>query len=488
MRVPWILCGGRGSGLELGTEAAGYGVAVDALVRLIDLAPTVLDLVGVAAPSSFEGALGGCDRAGPATPARTSRRWTRTSRATGRRSRGIVTRDRKLIDLPIRRALRSARGSARRRPTCSRATPSARGRWRRCCATDVARWRARGSAAEKTTLGAEARQRLQALGYVASSADAGVAHLHRRRRSEDADRAGQRSQRAVTAFNTRRARPTRWRAVRAIVRRIRASRPRTACWRRCSGRPATSRGAIATLEAWRAAASPISACWSCSPDTSQQAGNAARALQVLDAVIAAHPDDVDALQLARRDRDAARRPRSARARLPQGLELDPTSARAYANLAADELSARELHAGDRAISRARSISIRTSATRATTSRSRSTLPGGTPRRARRRAFVREAPPSRYAREIGQFRALLEQRYGVMGARPAGRGGTDEEGSRVIRSETSVPVIPSQKKPGQPMSLSVLLRASTYQINRQPTRAVRGARIAVGCWNAAPVDA
>jgi choline-sulfatase len=51
MRVPWIISTGAG-GSGLGARA---GSASDALVRLIDLAPTVLDLVGVAAPSSFEG-------------------------------------------------------------------------------------------------------------------------------------------------------------------------------------------------------------------------------------------------------------------------------------------------------------------------------------------------------------------------------------------------------------------------------------------------
>ena len=72
----------------------------------------------------------------------------------------------------------------------------------------------------------------------------------------------------------------------------------------------------------------------------QEAGNAARAVQVLEAVIAAHPDYAEAynslgvipMRLGQHDR--------ARAALRKVLELDPTSAKAYENLAADELATR----------------------------------------------------------------------------------------------------------------------------------------------------
>ena len=49
MRVPWII---SGSGFRV---QGSRRTSDDRLVRLIDLAPTVLDLVGVAAPPEFEG-------------------------------------------------------------------------------------------------------------------------------------------------------------------------------------------------------------------------------------------------------------------------------------------------------------------------------------------------------------------------------------------------------------------------------------------------
>src|SRR5206468_4535922 len=53
MRVPWIIAtGSRADGSGLGTS---QGARFDELVQLIDLAPTALDLLGVAAPAEFEG-------------------------------------------------------------------------------------------------------------------------------------------------------------------------------------------------------------------------------------------------------------------------------------------------------------------------------------------------------------------------------------------------------------------------------------------------
>ena len=55
-------------------------------------------------------------------------------------------------------------------PSCRNITGRALKRWRDRTAT----FQSRGSSGEKTTLSADARQRLQALGYVASSADPGA--------------------------------------------------------------------------------------------------------------------------------------------------------------------------------------------------------------------------------------------------------------------------------------------------------------------------
>ena len=91
------------------------------------------------------------------------------------------------------RALRS-RVRSRARPTNLFARDAERARTLEALLrATYAPFASRGSAAEQTTLSADARQRLQALGYVASSADPPDARVHRRRRSEDADRPGQRS-------------------------------------------------------------------------------------------------------------------------------------------------------------------------------------------------------------------------------------------------------------------------------------------------------
>jgi arylsulfatase A-like enzyme len=94
MRVPWIISGAGGWGL-----GAGRGASWDGLVRLIDLAPTALDLVGIAPPASFEGRTVAPalteERTGyvEAMDANLTRTWAPLT--------GIVTRDYKLIDLPI---------------------------------------------------------------------------------------------------------------------------------------------------------------------------------------------------------------------------------------------------------------------------------------------------------------------------------------------------------------------------------------------------
>ena len=76
MRVPWIIWGG----------ARVPSGSSDALVRLIDLAPTALDLLGVASPDGFEGRSLLTVAARPQVPSTAySRRWTPTSRGTGRR-------------------------------------------------------------------------------------------------------------------------------------------------------------------------------------------------------------------------------------------------------------------------------------------------------------------------------------------------------------------------------------------------------------------
>src|SRR5581483_11961961 len=104
MRVPWFIrvppdaAGARGR-----WPARDRGRAFDGLARLIDLAPTTLDLVGVTAPATFEGrsllpAVN--DRADPpssayieAMDANLTRNWAPLT--------GVVSGGFKLIDVPI---------------------------------------------------------------------------------------------------------------------------------------------------------------------------------------------------------------------------------------------------------------------------------------------------------------------------------------------------------------------------------------------------
>ena len=99
------------------------------------------------------------------------------------------------------RALRPARRSRRDRQLVH-ARRRAGAHARRAAARHHRSLRARGSPAEKTTLSAEARQRLQALGYVAHRARIPrLARLHRSRRSEIADRSGRGPQSRARGFN-----------------------------------------------------------------------------------------------------------------------------------------------------------------------------------------------------------------------------------------------------------------------------------------------
>jgi arylsulfatase A-like enzyme/tetratricopeptide (TPR) repeat protein len=395
MRVPWIV--------RIPNPESRIPASVDALVRLIDLAPTVLDLIGVEAPSSFEGrsAIGGAALRGDriayveAMDANLTRNWAPLT--------GIVTRDEKLVDLPIPELydlradpVEATNLFAREAERARTLTSLLRGA--------VADMAARGSSAEKATLGPEARQRLQALGYVASSADPAA------RTYSDADDPkkligpANDLQQAVAAFNGG-ARADAMARVRAIARqypRFATAHGMLASMQRETGDLA---GAIATLENLARQGLAEQHVLVVLAGYLQQAGNSARAQQILDAVAAAHPDEVEAYNslgvIYMRRGDHAR----ARAMFRKVLELDPTSARAYQNLAEDELAAREIAPAIDDLRRALDLEPRlwdalynlALAYDATGQRD------GARREAQR--FLAEAPPQRYAREIEELRPL-----------------------------------------------------------------------------------
>ena len=398
MRVPWIVWAG----------ARVPSGASDALVRLVDLAPTALDLVGVAAPSAFEGrsviaaVTRQRDESAPAyleaMDANLTRNWAPLT--------GVATRDYKLIDLPTPE-LYDLRADPRE-TTNLFARNAERARTLESLLRGLtASFQLRGSAAEKTTLSADARQRLQALGYVASSSDPGA------RVYTDADDPktligpANELQRAVTAFNTG-ARAQAMDAVRTIMQqhpRFTTAFGMFASMQRQNG---DLRGAIATLEDAARRGIADQSVMVVLAGYLQEAGEVPKAVQVLEAVIAAHPDYAEAYnslgvmctRLGQHDR--------ARAALRKVLELDPTSARAYENLAADELSAGEINPAVGDLRRA--LDLDPHLYDALYNLAQALIAQGRRDEARPyiERFVREAPPARYAQDIARFKALLAQ--------------------------------------------------------------------------------
>jgi len=399
MRVPWIVWAG----------ARVPGGTSDALVRLIDLAPTALDLVGVAAPSAFEGrsiipvvTRQREDTAAAyleAMDANLTRNWAPLT--------AVATRDDKLIDLPtpelydLRADPNEVANLVTRNAERARTLESLLNGL-------TASFQARGSAAEKTTLSADARQRLQALGYVASSADP-AARVYTDAddpktliaRSDDLDR-------VVKAFNAG-SRAEAMAAVRTIIREhpgFSTAQGQLASMQRQSG---DLPGAIATLESMVRRGIADQRVMIVLAGYLADSGALARSLDLLDAVVAAHPDDAEAhnslgvvaMRLGRHDR--------ARAELRKVLELDPTSATAYANLGADELAAGEVAVAIGDLTRALDLEPRRFDV--LYNLALALVESGRRDEARpyMERFVREAPPARYARDIARFRTLLENR-------------------------------------------------------------------------------
>jgi choline-sulfatase len=405
MRVPVIMSGSafrvQGSGFSFLGSGSGSGSRFDGLARLIDLAPTVLDLIGVAAPAAFEGRsiVGGTGAASAyleAMDANLTRNWAPLS--------AIVTADRKLIDLPIAELYDLHADPGEATNLFTRDAERAR-TLQSLLRSTVADFASRGSAAEKTTLSADARQRLQALGYVASSADPAA------RVYTDADDPktlvgpANDLQRAVTAFNSG-SRTDAMAAVRAIVERHGRFATAYGIYASMQRETGDLRGAIATLEDLARRGLADQNVMIVLAGYLQQAGDAGRAIQLLDAVVAAHPDAAEAhnslgviyTRLGQHDR--------ARAALRKVLELDPTSAKAYENLAGDELSARELEPAIADLTRALDLDPRLYDTLYNLALALEAAGRHAEARPHIERFVREAPQPRYAREVAELRALL----------------------------------------------------------------------------------
>ena len=401
MRVPWIIA--QGSGFRV--QGSGSGMAFDGLVRLIDLSPTVLDLVGVGAPAEFEGRsviplVKGQRAEAPAyleaMDANLTRNWAPLT--------AIATHDDKLIDLPdaelydLRADPRETTNLLTRNAERARTLESLlRGM--------TTSFQARGSSGEKTTLSADARQRLQALGYVASSADPGTRVYTAADDPKTLISASNDLDRAVKAFNAG-SRAEAMASVRAIIRdhpAFSTAQGQLASMQRQSG---DLPGAIATLEEMVRRGIADQRLMIVLADYLAASGALPKALGLLDAVIAAHPDEVEAhnslgvvaMRMGQHDR--------ARQAFMKVLELDPTSATAYANLGADALSSGDLQGAVGPLTKALELDPRQYTVLYNRAMALDTLGRREEAKSDMERFIAEAPPQRFAADIARLRTLL----------------------------------------------------------------------------------
>ncbi len=337
MRVPWIIWkGAGGSGL-------GAGRSSDALVRLIDLAPTTLDLVGVGLPATFEGrsvipSVAGTRDEAPAyleaMDANLTRNWAPLT--------AVATRDYKLIDLPTAE-LYDLRSDPHETANLFEREGERARTFESLLRGVAASFELRGSAAEKTTLNADARQRLQALGYVTSSAEPGA------RVFGDADDPktmigpAEELNRALAAFNAG-SRADGMAAVAAIAKAHPGFATASGIFASMQRTIGNLPGAIATLEDLVQRNIADQSVMLVLAGYLQEQGALDRSAALLHAIVAAHPDYAEAYNSLGVVSSRQGRHPEARAAFRRVLELDPTSTEAYENLGVDEFGAGELDA------------------------------------------------------------------------------------------------------------------------------------------------
>ncbi len=398
MRVPWFIWTGD-------SDAAR---SFDGLARLIDLAPTTLDLLGLPAPATFEGrtllpALNG-RAAAPTTAyieamdASLTRNWAPLT--------GIVAGGAKLIDLPMPELYDLDRDPGE--ATNIFAREGAQARTLTALLRDTsAGFAARGTHSETTTLNADARQRLQALGYVGSSADP----AHRVYTANDDPKVligpANDLDDAVKRFNGG-ARTEAMAQVRDIARdhpQFSTAFGQLAAMKRQTG---DLHGAIATLEDIVKRGIADYRVMIVLGGYLTEAGNPDKAATLLEAVTAAHPDSFDAYNslgavMMREGRHARARDAFAKA-----IAIDPTSAVAFANLGSDELATREFRSGIEHLQRA--VELDSRQFDALYNLGLALYESGRRDEARPylQQFVNSAPPAKYAADIEHIRALLRQ--------------------------------------------------------------------------------
>ncbi|MFN8058613.1 MAG: sulfatase-like hydrolase/transferase [Vicinamibacterales bacterium] len=342
LRVPWVVW--------LGPRLAPRDA--DGLARLIDLAPTALELLGVPPPASFEGRslLASVNGTEPdsrtayfeAMDASLTRNWAPLT--------GIVSGQHKLVDLPVAELYDLAADPAERTNLYGREAERARtlGALLKGVASDFA---ARGSAAEVTTLDSEARQRLQALGYVASSVSAGarvytdaddpknlIGVAEELNRGLSLFRSGALSEGLAIVSGIARDHPTFPTAHGTLAAMLHDT--------------GDLRGAIETLEGLVNRGLADQSVLLVLGGYLQEAGAMDRSIGLLEALVAAHPDYADAYNSLGVSYSRLGRRGQAAAAFAKVLALDPTSATAYLNIGADALAASDLASADAALRRA----------------------------------------------------------------------------------------------------------------------------------------
>lgn len=344
LRVPWLVW----------ARPRITGRRFDGPVRLIDLAPTVMDLVGVAWPHSIEGrsvlqAVNGRDTSGPAAyfeamDANLTRNWAPLT--------GVVSGGYKLIDLPIPELYDLAADPGETTNLAARGGENDRVRTLTALLRNTtAELSARGAPAAAVTLNAESRQRLQALGYVASSAGP------RPRVYGDVDDpktligASNDLNRALAAFKAGSPREA-MSAVRAIIAQHPGFTTASGVLASMQHDTGDLRGAIATLEDLVGREIADQSVMVVLAGYLQEAGALEKSIGILDAVVASHPDYADAYNSLGVAYSRAGRHDRARAAFRRVLDLDPTSATTYENLGVDEAGAGDLGAAAADLARA----------------------------------------------------------------------------------------------------------------------------------------
>jgi arylsulfatase A-like enzyme/Tfp pilus assembly protein PilF len=432
MRVPALLWAGSRIGQR----------AYDGAARLIDLAPTMLDLLGVAAPATFEGesllpAVNAPRSNRPpvyveAMDANLTRNWAPLT--------GLVAGGYKLVDLPVPELYDLAGDPGETTNLFSH--DGERARTLEALLRDrVAQLAARSAAPTHVTLDADARQRLQSLGYVASAAAPGPRVYTEADDPKRLIAAANDLDRALAAFNGG-SRQAGMAAVREIMRAHPSFTTAFGIYASMQREAGDLAGAVATLEDTVRRNIADQSVIVVLAGYLQEAGALDRAAALLEAIVASHPDYADAYNSLGVVYSRLGRHADAQAAYRAVLELDPSSAKTYENIGVDAIGTGDLTAARDALARALALDPRLAgahnALAAVHMRQGrladataewkaaleidphlfdalynlgTTLYGADRREEARpyiQRFVDEAPPARYASDIAKLRPLLSR--------------------------------------------------------------------------------